>query len=136
MKFSSKYNVKLHIIFSGENAIYNAFDWTSASESNSPKSAKHYGASHEDYGFSQYVLPFSNSWVSSRDIFSCKTLLIKAWLIQTWGSKCTKSSGKLRRLTPSFGCILAVGPKKIFFSNKTFLFFKIESWNFQVQFEI
>ena len=26
--------------------------------------------------------------------------------------------------------------KKYFFRNKTFLFFKIESWNFQVQFEI
>ena len=60
MKFSPKNNVvKRHINFPGENAIYNAFDWTSASESNSPKSAKHYGASHEDYGFSQYVLVFS-----------------------------------------------------------------------------
>ena len=38
-----------------------------------------------------------------------------------------KPSGKLRRHTPSFGCILAVRPKKIFFRNKTFLFFKIES---------
>ena len=28
------------------------------------------------------------------------------------------------------------GQKKIFFRNKTFLFFKIERWNFQVQFEI
>ena len=28
------------------------------------------------------------------------------------------------------------GLKKFFFRNKTFLFFKIESWNFQVQFEI
>ena len=46
-------------------------------------------------------------------------------------------TGKLSRLTPSFGCTLAVRPKKIFFfSNKTFLFFKLESWNFQVQFEI
>ena len=85
--FCQKTMLNYILIFPGENAIYNAFDWTSASESNSPKSAKHYGASHEDYGFSQYVLPFSNSWVSSRDIFSCKTLLIKAWLIQTWGSK-------------------------------------------------
>ena len=48
----------------------------------------------------------------------------------------SKPSGKLRRHTPSFGCILAVWPKKYFFRNKTFLFFKIESWNFQVQFEI
>ena len=48
----------------------------------------------------------------------------------------SKPSGKLRRHTPSFGCILAVRPKKYFFRNKTFLFFKIESWNFQVQFEI
>ena len=30
-----------------------------------------------------------------------------------WGS--TKPSGKLRRHTPSFGCILAVWPKKYFF---------------------
>ena len=127
MKFLSKNNVKLYINFPGENAIYNAFDWTSASESNSPKSAKHYGASHEDYGFSQYVLPFSNSWVSSRDIFSCKTLLIKAWLIQTWGSKlqsALKSSGKLRRLTPSFGTILAVRLQKKYFRNKTFFVFQ------------
>ena len=28
------------------------------------------------------------------------------------------------------------GLKNIFFMNKTFLFFKLESWNFQVQFEI
>ena len=39
----------------------------------------------------------------------------------------SKPSGKLRRLSPSFGCTLAVRPKKNFFSNKTFLFFKIES---------
>ena len=49
---------------------------------------------------------------------------------------CPKPSGKLRRLTPSFGCTLAVRLKKYFFRNKTFLFFKLESWNFQVQFEI
>ena len=48
---------------------------------------------------------------------------------------CPKPSGKLRRHTPSFGCILAVRPKKYFFRNKTFLFFKIESWNFQHLFE-
>ena len=48
----------------------------------------------------------------------------------------TKPAGKLRRLMPSFGCILAVRLKKYFFRNKTFLFFKIESWTFQVQFEI
>ena len=47
-----------------------------------------------------------------------------------------KPSRKLRRLTPSFGSILAVRLKKIIFRNKTFLFFKIESWNFRVQFEI
>ena len=123
--FCQKTMLNYVLIFPGENAIYNAFDWTSASESNSPKSAKHYGASHEDYGFSQYVLPFSNSWVSSRDIFSCKTLLIKAWLIQTWGSKlqsALKSSGKLRRLTPSFGTILAVRLQKKYFRNKFFFF--------------
>ena len=48
----------------------------------------------------------------------------------------TKPVGKLRQLTPSFGSILVLRPKKRFFRNKTFLFFKIESWNFQVQFEI
>ena len=37
-----------------------------------------------------------------------------------------KRSGKLKRLTPSFGCILAV-PLKYFFRNKTFLFLKLES---------
>jgi hypothetical protein len=44
---------------------------------------------------------------------------------------------KLGRLTPSFGSTLAVLLKRYFFSrNKTFLFFKIESWNFQYLFEI
>ena len=41
---------------------------------------------------------------------------------------------KLGRLTPSFGSILAMWLK--FFRNKTFLFFKIESWHFHKQFEI
>ena len=37
----------------------------------------------------------------------------------------------------SFFCFdIDNGLKKIFFCNKTFLFFKIESWNFQVHFEI
>ena len=37
----------------------------------------------------------------------------------------------------SFFCFdIDNGPKKFFFRNKTFLFFKIESWNFQVHFEI
>ena len=35
-----------------------------------------------------------------------------------------------------FVLILTTAQKKIFFRNKTFLFFKIESWNFQVHFEI
>ena len=43
---------------------------------------------------------------------------------------------KLGQLTPSFGSILAIWLKKYFFRNKTFLFFKIESWNFQNLFEI
>ena len=46
-----------------------------------------------------------------------------------------KPSGKLRRLMPSFGSILAVRLKKFFLGRKL-LFFKIESRNFQVQFEI
>ena len=43
---------------------------------------------------------------------------------------------KLGWLMPSFGSNLAVRLKNYFFWNKTFLLFKIESWNFQVQFEI
>ena len=43
---------------------------------------------------------------------------------------------KLKQLTPSFGSTLAVRLKIHFFKNKTFLFFKIESWNFQNLFEI
>ena len=43
---------------------------------------------------------------------------------------------KLGWLTPSFGSNLAVQLKNIFFRNKTFLSFKIESWNFQHLFEI
>ena len=44
---------------------------------------------------------------------------------------------KLGWLTPSFGSILAVWLKNYFFLRiKLFLFFKIESWNFQHLFEI
>ena len=43
---------------------------------------------------------------------------------------------KLGWLTPSFGSTLAVRLKKHFFRNIFFLFFKIESWNFQHLFEI
>ena len=53
-------------------------------------------------------------------------------LSNTW----PKPSGKLSHLTPSLGSTLVVRPKKYFFRNKTFLSFKIERWNFQVQFEI
>ena len=60
----------------------------------------------------------------------------KHCLKESWKELNPIPSGKLRRHTPSFGCILAVRPKKYFFRNKTFLFFKIESWNFQVQCEI
>ena len=46
---------------------------------------------------------------------------------------------KLGQQVPSFGSILAFletnGLKNFFFRNKTFLFFKIESWNFQQLFE-
>ena len=42
---------------------------------------------------------------------------------------------KLGWLTPSFGSTLAVLLEKYFFRNKTFLFFKIESRNFQYLFE-
>ena len=43
---------------------------------------------------------------------------------------------KLGQQTPSLGIFRDYGLKNIFFRNKTFLFFTIESWNFQVQFEI
>lgn len=33
----------------GENALFNGFDWSSASESNSPRSSMIYGANHNDY---------------------------------------------------------------------------------------
>ena len=46
----------------------------------------------------------------------------------------SKTFGKIE--TASFGSILEVWLKKFFFRNKTFLFFKIKSWNFQVQLEI
>ena len=46
---------------------------------------------------------------------------------------------KLGRLAPSFGIILAcletTAKKIFFFRNKTFLFFKLESWNFQQLFK-
>ena len=47
---------------------------------------------------------------------------------------------KLGQQTPSFeslsACLDNMAEKKILHRNKTFFFFKIESWNFQVQFEI
>ena len=39
-------------------------------------------------------------------------------------------------LAPSFGSMLALRLKKYFLGNKTFLFFKIECWNFQHLFKI
>ena len=42
---------------------------------------------------------------------------------------------KLGQQTPSVGLFRDYGLNHIFFRNKTFLFFKIESWNFQHLFE-
>ena len=51
-------------------------------------------------------------------------------------SICQNLHWKFGRLMPSFGSILAVRLKKYFFRYKTFLFFKITSWDFQHLFEI
>ena len=64
--------------------------------------------------------------------FWTRKVLFDDFFKTTWA----KSSGKLRRLTPSFGCTLEVRLKKYFFRNKTFLFFTIQRWNFQYLFEI
>ena len=58
------------------------------------------------------------------------------WLFRPFHHPLQNLHWKLGWLTPSFGSTLAVRLKKYFFRDKTFLFFKIESWNFQVQFEI
>ena len=47
-----------------------------------------------------------------------------------------KTFGKIETVNKAFLFWNWQRPKKIFFRNKTFLFFKIESWNFQVQLEI
>ena len=47
-----------------------------------------------------------------------------------------KPSLKIRSVNKAFFFDIDNGLKNIFFRNKTFLFYKIESWNFQVQFEI
>ena len=56
-----------------------------------------------------------------------KGFWLKLWMISSYIDPypSPKPSGKLRRLTPSFECILAVRLKKYFFRNKTYLFFKI-----------
>ena len=47
-----------------------------------------------------------------------------------------KTFWKIETANAIFWLYLGGTAKKIFFRDKTFLFFKIESWNFQVQFEI
>ena len=47
-----------------------------------------------------------------------------------------KTFGKIESVNKAFLFWYWQRSKKIFFRNKTFLFFKIESWNFQVQFKI
>ena len=47
-----------------------------------------------------------------------------------------KTFWKIETANAIFWMYLGGTAKKKIFSNKTFLFFKIESWNFQVQFEI
>ena len=58
------------------------------------------------------------------------------YVLLSWNGPVQNPHWKLRRLTPSFGSVLAVRLKQCFFRNRIFLFFKIESWKFQVQFEI
>ena len=79
-------------------------------------------------------MPCKKSW----------NLNLRSYLLSTYELKILKHLNqnlhrKLGRLAPSFGVILAcleTTAKKMFFRNKTFLFFKIECRNFQVQFEI
>ena len=64
--------------------------------------------------------PRKNKWKAS--IF---------WQIKYFMFSCGFHQNLLENwLTPSFGCILAVRPKKMFFRDTTFLFFKIKSWIF------
>ena len=71
----------------------------------------------------------SNFWVWKRDFVGFTTLLYEL-------AKC-KTFWKIETAHAIFWMYLGGTAKKIFFfRNKTFLFFKIESWNFQVQFEI
>ena len=92
-------------------------------------------------------------WEDQRDV--CNSSLVQQELstpliglqlqqVSAWNQHCNNMQlvlfhnlhWKLGRLTPSFGSNLAVRLKKYFFRNTTFLFFKIESWNFQHLFEI
>ena len=49
------------------------------------------------------------------ELRSCRHITLNGPHNQFYLSFLTKPSGKLRRLTPSFGCTLAVRPKKYFF---------------------
>ena len=62
-------------------------------------------------------------------------ILLKGKYLLLLGSFTQNLYWKLGQLAPSFGSILAVRLKNLFFRNKTFLFFKIQNWNFQNLFE-
>ena len=47
-----------------------------------------------------------------------------------------KTFWKIESVNKAFFVLILTTAWNFFFRNKTFLFFKIESWNFQVQFEI
>ena len=77
-------------------------------------------------------------WANHKSMQTFGRPLIKSWETQhsfVYGQN-QNLHWKLGRLTPSFGSFLAVWLKKYFFRNKTFLSFKIGSWNFQHLFEI
>ena len=66
----------------------------------------------------------------------CKDPGILASLDWTLLMVYTKTFGKIETVNKAFLFWNWQRLKKIFFRNKTLLFFKMESWNFQVQFEI
>ena len=75
-------------------------------------------------------------WRFKKEVNTVKSRAVDRSSIQFYTLGQSKTFWKIESVNKAFLFWYWQRLKKIFFRNKTFLFFKIESWNFQVQFEI
>ena len=96
------------------------------------------GQSFDEF-FSRHLSqsPLLFSEIKQKEIQWLKLNQIKNFNLRTLYYITIKTFQKIDSVNKAFFVlILTTAPKFFFFWNKTFLFFKIESWNFQAQFEI